>query len=987
MKKTLLALITLLFPILGFAASNSSSMSLAPPPGDFSVVFLGNIFGVVDGVLHGTGSQIFGTMFGVFNAGVLALGGIVIMYIMIVGTMNTAQEGKMLGQRWSSIWIPLRATLGLALLIPKASGYCLMQIVVMWIVLQGVGLADKIWNAALSYLNRGGVIVQTQMAPEVSLQAGGGDVSTGASVILSGQVCMLGIQAALTEQQNQYNQAKSASSPSGPCAGTTTEPMTSFCNQPVPDFIASVNVVQTQSNNPNATSYTVQMPSNLQGAYAFLNGICGTIAWNAIDQSQLNTVQQNITTLSANELNTVSMSRAIAIQQMYQDLSSVAREMVSNLPGSQTNSSGSSTQADFSTVAVQQFGIPLLNTGVPCTAVSAQCVMWGSDPSTPNPTAPLLTGTEFLGAISDYNAVMLPTLNLMTQAQKGTTANASRTFIDSATQSGWIMAGSYFYDLAKLSDISISSSNLTDQNTGLSKSTFDPNTMTQPFDNGSCSGTYQSLCIWLQKNSTPIDTVVSLINGTSILEFPLQSPSVSLAGHQAMSGIAASTTFGYINNSVMVNLPGQPGLAPPQFIMNIDLVITPSLTTLPKQNFPCGWMLVICLGRLMGDIIYNIIIRNLFRLFMGIIMPIVNEALMLFLTVPLMTFAGIFLKGVEIIEQPSVNPIIALSAMGVSYINYASDMWITLMTFAITNILIPETGIFIIPLLGMAMPLLLSWIGVMMGIGFITAYYTPFVPYMIFTFGTIAWLMAVIEAMVAAPIAALGISHPEGHDALGKGNDALMILMNVFLRPALMIIGYITAIALSYVSVWIINAGFGHMMQIIQGSQSNIIGQQSYGMTERDQTAAAGQTGDVSSTANFTKSTSGYSTWAGIYGFFFCIIIYTSMYLTVVQKAFSLIAVLPDKVLRWIGGQQENIGQDAAGWGEDTKRQVSDATKEAQSGQKQSSDFATGWAKDKAAKKAESLKNLQTPEITSKPGQPGGGESNPGSSGGNEPKP
>ncbi len=50
----------------------------------------------------------------------------------------------------------IRSTLGLALLIPKASGYCLMQIFVMWVVVQGVGAADKIWEAALGYLNRGG---------------------------------------------------------------------------------------------------------------------------------------------------------------------------------------------------------------------------------------------------------------------------------------------------------------------------------------------------------------------------------------------------------------------------------------------------------------------------------------------------------------------------------------------------------------------------------------------------------------------------------------------------------------------------------------------------------------------------------------------------------------------------------------------------------------------------------------------------------------
>ncbi|MBA3535464.1 MAG: hypothetical protein H0T84_02460, partial [Tatlockia sp.] len=83
MKKFALGLLTLLFPLLAFASTSNGSLSLAPPPSDVSVIFLVNIFGIVDGVLHGTGSQIMGAMFGIFNSAVLALGGIVIMYTLI----------------------------------------------------------------------------------------------------------------------------------------------------------------------------------------------------------------------------------------------------------------------------------------------------------------------------------------------------------------------------------------------------------------------------------------------------------------------------------------------------------------------------------------------------------------------------------------------------------------------------------------------------------------------------------------------------------------------------------------------------------------------------------------------------------------------------------------------------------------------------------------------------------------------------------------
>src|SRR4051812_37253138 len=56
-----------------------STLSLTPPDTDLSVGYLSNIFGTVDGVLVGTGSQLLGAMFGIFNGAVLVLGGIVIL--------------------------------------------------------------------------------------------------------------------------------------------------------------------------------------------------------------------------------------------------------------------------------------------------------------------------------------------------------------------------------------------------------------------------------------------------------------------------------------------------------------------------------------------------------------------------------------------------------------------------------------------------------------------------------------------------------------------------------------------------------------------------------------------------------------------------------------------------------------------------------------------------------------------------------------------
>ena len=44
-----------------------------------------------------------------------------------------------------------------------------------------------------------------------------------------------------------------------------------------------------------------------------------------------------------------------------------------------------------------------------------------------------------------------------------------------------------------------------------------------------------------------------------------------------------------------------------------------------------------------------------------------------------------------------------------------------------------------------------------------------------------------------------------------------------------------------------------------------------------------------------------------------------------VQKSFTLISAIPDKVLRWIGGQPDSAGQEAAQWAEESKKQVETA--------------------------------------------------------------
>ncbi|KTC92515.1 type IVB secretion system protein DotA [Fluoribacter dumoffii] len=953
MKRLLGTLLLLLFPGLVLA---DSSLSFAPPASDYSVVFLGNLFGVVDGVLSGTGSQIMGSMFAVFNAAVLALGGIIIMYTLMVATMNTAHEGQMLGQKWSSIWIPIRSTVGLALLIPKTSGYCLMQVFVMWVVVQGVGAADKVWDAALSYLNRGGVIIQAQQinpASELTNNSSGsgvGGVATGAINILAGQVCMLGLQTQLTNQRQALLDAQAKQT--GACySATEGSSMQQFCNTVVPDFLSSVNAIAIQDASPYDSSWKAPMP-NLPSSspYSFLNGICGTITWKSISSlnsnfgtlpakpTSGNNVKVGNNTLTPSEILATQLSRAVAIQQMYTDLSTVARSMISNDPQMSTATTNNSTSTPYSAVANEQFGVPYKQNGTVCqsynsgTAEKDRCIIWGPVQGTAI-GGTLFNGTELINAINSYNGIMMPTVNLSRLINSASNDNKSTEFINKAMTQGWIMAGAYFFNLVQIQGTSsITNAGQTDSNTGLDGSTFDPTALTSPFvvgnDNKIVCGPgnmtdqgkdFTKLCTWFNQDNTAVNQIQALITTTSPPKKPAWSSSMTL-----VDSAPSSTVYGFLNNALMMQTPGQPGVKPLTFANSINFSVNTSLYRLERQNFSCGEVkpfFSICLGQILGNIFYNIILVTIYNLFLDIFGQIINSVVMAFLMIPLQGMATIFQQGLQIIAQPGVNPVVALANMGNEYINFAGNLWMLLLNMAVSSALIPVFGIFIFAMMSLAMPLVIAWVGVMVSVGFTTAYYIPILPYMIFTFGALGWLISVIEAMVAAPIVALGVTHPEGHDAFGKGEAAIMILVNVFLRPSMMIIGYISAIALSYVGVWVLNAGYDQAIAFIQQENTN-------SATLLGGVWAAGGTDSPSGTG-------GYTDWAGIYAFFFSILTYTTLYLVIIQKAFTLISYLPDKVLRWIGGTPESLGQETAQWGEEVKGKVGEGAKETTTAQGQ----------------------------------------------------
>lgn len=155
--------ISVFYTPLSFSADGDLSSMTAVGPQDKSVQYLRYIFGdTVQLITGGSGptevDSIMGAISEVLNIGMLAFTGLIIGYVVITGIMNSANEGTPLGKSYSTMWIPMRMILALALVLPFVGGYSAMQIGVLKMAGHGVGLANTTWSKALGFLQANGTL-------------------------------------------------------------------------------------------------------------------------------------------------------------------------------------------------------------------------------------------------------------------------------------------------------------------------------------------------------------------------------------------------------------------------------------------------------------------------------------------------------------------------------------------------------------------------------------------------------------------------------------------------------------------------------------------------------------------------------------------------------------------------------------------------------------------------------------------------------------
>ena len=195
----------------------------------------------------------------------------------------------------------------------------------------------------------------------------------------------------------------------------------------------------------------------------------------------------------------------------------------------------------------------------------------------------------------------------------------------------------------------------------------------------------------------------------------------------------------------------------------------------------------------------------------------------------------------------------------------------------------------------------------MIATGLFLIYVVPLMPFLYFLFAVIGWFMCVIEAIFAGTIMPILLADPGGqHPFWGRAETAIMLLLNVFLQPALIVLGLICSILMSFVALRLLNLTFGAVMW-------NALSQLGWHVTDSwynpQATAAFGKgLSAVVSHGWAIQPTRNIGMMAGqlfikLLSIPLVISVYALMVYQVMNFCFTMISELPKRVSRWIGIQ------------------------------------------------------------------------------------
>lgn len=799
----------------GLATAHSFALQLTPPDSDYSVAYLGQIFGTVGNVLHGTSGQILGKMFAIFNKGVLVVAALWLGYTVITTVLQAAHEGTASSHNRKITLTMLRIAFGFSLMIPSSTtGYSALQDIFMKVVVQGVGLADQVWNTALDYIQYGGSLYippsQMNTDPDVISTALGTSTSNSSlgyiSKIFRDEVCM--IESDTWEKSDTSNPQYTA------------------------QLAAAQSTPQTTVTSPILTSMGT-VPAGGTGSFDYhpvyypkMAGGVGMVYFPGVG-SPNNEGNSNCGTATSYSNSTVMGTG-----------STVTDDQLAHFE-----------QISFS--ALKQVVISLLP--------AAQSYVTAEQNNSNTPELDAFRQKTIFSAILAYTNLITPYQKLLQNVQSAAVQKSLQNmfgvpnqqgFMEEAKAQGWIMAGGFYWSVEesnnKASTIDVSK---------LTPTVADP-VMLNPFPTEPNHN--QNVLIGSSNTITGYVTPITALWSTYV-----GAQQNTITGSSSSSGgsygnAAADALFGKLSALSAANVSS------PLFYLS-------------------------------GN--YNPI---------SVLMKMGNSLLTTVVSIWIAIIVVSFFLGLAAGFCESTSPAGEAFRSGLAIVK---------------SIMMLVTGTILVP-------------------GAILAYYVPMYPFLVFTFAAIGWILLVVEGMAAAPLVCAGLTHPEGHDFLGKAEQALMLFLSIFLRPALMIIGLIASMVVSFVAFHMMLSGFGVIVH------------------------------SLSSTAAFGNGL------LVVINSVMVIVIFAMITMEVIEQSFKLVFQLPNNIMTWIGAP--TTGEDYGKMAQGVQGAISGAAqgmgKAAETGQtisEESGKITGDIARDQQQKQSES--NIDT--------KGGGGKQPPGGGG------
>jgi conjugal transfer/type IV secretion protein DotA/TraY len=176
--------------------------------------------------------------------------------------------------------------------------------------------------------------------------------------------------------------------------------------------------------------------------------------------------------------------------------------------------------------------------------------------------------------------------------------------------------------------------------------------------------------------------------------------------------------------------------------------------------------------------------------------------------------------------------------------------------------------------------------------GVVLFYVLPLMPFVFFFFAVGTWIKTLFEAMVGVPLWAMAHMRLDGEGLPGEAaSNGYFLILDIFLRPIMTVIGLIAAMTIFAVQVRVLNFTWDLVIDNVGG-------------LERDPNAG------------FAFAELG----RGIVDQFFFTIIYIIIVYMMANASFKLIDMIPDNILRWAGASVGALGDQDKNTGEELTR-------------------------------------------------------------------